>query len=65
MEENFRKAVYHDNQRMIELHNEKYNLGLYSYKIKMNQFGDMVRKKNSSYVTNIYIVTWKKKLVAL
>lgn len=42
VEENFRRSVFHENQRKIALHNDQYNLGIFSYKLKTNQFGDMV-----------------------
>ncbi|KAK9498922.1 hypothetical protein O3M35_003463 [Rhynocoris fuscipes] len=40
-EEEFRYHIYAYNSFRINLHNMMYNLGKYSYKLKMNEYGDL------------------------
>ncbi|XP_050027216.2 cathepsin L1-like [Dermacentor andersoni] len=42
-EELFRKKIFLENRYMIAKHNERYGRGLISYKLKMNQFGDLLQ----------------------
>lgn len=37
-----RREIYIDNSRMIVAHNARYDRSEVSYRLKMNQFGDMV-----------------------
>ena len=48
--EQVRKDIWFDNHRYIERHN---NEG-YSYKLGLNEFVDMVRKRTPSYANNYY-----------
>ncbi|KAJ8667271.1 hypothetical protein QAD02_008933 [Eretmocerus hayati] len=50
VEENYRRSVFHENQQKIDTHNKQYDLGVFSYKIKMNQFGDMLPDEYKNYM---------------
>jgi hypothetical protein len=36
------RQIWEENVAMIHKHNLEFNLGLHSYTLEMNQFGDMV-----------------------
>ena len=38
----FRRSIWEGNVRMIHLHNLEEELGLHTYTMKINQFGDLV-----------------------
>ena len=40
----FRLGVFNDNAAMIDRHNAEADKGLHSYRLKINQFADMVSK---------------------
>ncbi|EPQ03983.1 Cathepsin L1 [Myotis brandtii] len=42
-EEGWRRTVWEKNMKMIDLHNQEYNLGRQSFTLAMNAFGDMTR----------------------
>ncbi|XP_073995819.1 procathepsin L-like [Rhodnius prolixus] len=42
-EEIFRMSVYKENQKKIDEHNKRYEVGEVSYKLKMNHFGDLMQ----------------------
>lgn len=44
-EELFRKKIFLDNRYMIAKHNERYGRRLVSYKLKMNQYGDLLQQE--------------------
>ncbi|XP_058793220.1 procathepsin L-like [Phymastichus coffea] len=50
VEEKFRKNVFHENQQKIAEHNEKYEAGIHSYKLKINQYGDMLFEEYKNYM---------------
>ncbi|KAG7336002.1 hypothetical protein KOW79_000695 [Hemibagrus wyckioides] len=44
-EEEIRRAVWEKNMRLIESHNQEYELGLHSYELGMNHLGDMTTEE--------------------
>uniref|UniRef100_A0A8B9JV60 Cathepsin K n=1 Tax=Astyanax mexicanus TaxID=7994 RepID=A0A8B9JV60_ASTMX len=40
-EEDIRRAIWEKNTRLIEAHNQEYELGIHSYELGMNHLGDM------------------------
>ena len=40
--ENYRKSVFEENQEFIDNHNKKFEDGIVTFTLKMNQFGDLV-----------------------
>lgn len=44
-EENLRFAVFHANKKMIEEHNQLYEQGLHSYKMRVNKFADLMAEE--------------------
>ncbi|XP_027708062.1 cathepsin L1-like [Vombatus ursinus] len=40
-EDNWRRATWEKNMRMIEMHNRQYSAGKHSFQLEMNKFGDM------------------------
>lgn len=40
-EEDIRRAIWEKNTRLIEAHNQEYELGIHSYELAMNHLGDM------------------------
>ncbi|RZC34147.1 Inhibitor I29 domain containing protein [Asbolus verrucosus] len=47
-EENYRKALFVANLKMVEEHNEKYENGLVNYKMGINQFADYTKDEMPS-----------------
>lgn len=45
IEEKFRMKIFMENKHHIAKHNAKYEQGLISFKLGMNKYADMVRKK--------------------
>uniref|UniRef100_A0A1Y7VJC1 Cathepsin L n=1 Tax=Mus musculus TaxID=10090 RepID=A0A1Y7VJC1_MOUSE len=43
-EEEWRRAIWEKNMRMIQLHNGEYSNGQHGFSMEMNAFGDMVRE---------------------
>ncbi len=41
-EESIRRVIWEKNMLFIEAHNKEYELGIYTYNLGMNHFGDMV-----------------------
>lgn len=50
-EEKFRQKIYMDNLHKIAIHNQKFELGLVSYKMRVNKFADMLHHE-FTYVLN-------------
>ena len=48
LEESRRYSIFLDNLALIESHNKKYDAGLTSYKMAVNQFADMTRSEFAS-----------------
>ena len=48
VEERFRMKIFMDNKHKIAKHNGNYEMKKVSYKLKMNKYGDMVSKLESS-----------------
>ncbi|XP_072453043.1 cathepsin L2-like isoform X2 [Notamacropus eugenii] len=44
-EDNWRRATWEKNLRMIEMHNLEYSAGKCSFRMKMNKFGDMTNEE--------------------
>ena len=44
-EENSKFGIWQLNKDLIEQHNKQFELGLVSYTLRMNEFGDLVRIK--------------------
>ncbi|KAK1344479.1 hypothetical protein QTO34_013176 [Cnephaeus nilssonii] len=44
-EEGWRRSVWEKNMKMIDLHNQEYNLGRQTFTLAMNAFGDMTNKE--------------------
>ncbi|XP_072453036.1 cathepsin L2-like [Notamacropus eugenii] len=44
-EENWKRAIWEKNLRMIEMHNLEYSAGKQSFRMQMNKFGDMSEKE--------------------
>ncbi|XP_020827358.1 LOW QUALITY PROTEIN: procathepsin L-like [Phascolarctos cinereus] len=44
-EDQWRRAMWEKNLRMIELHNQEYNTGKHSFQMEMNKFGDMTNEE--------------------
>ncbi|NP_001037464.2 cathepsin L [Bombyx mandarina] len=42
VEDNFRMKIYAEHKHIIAKHNQKYEMGLVSYKLGMNKYGDML-----------------------
>ena len=49
-EENSKFGIWQLNKNLIEEHNKKYELGLVSYTLRMNEFGDMVIKIKIEFI---------------
>lgn len=41
-EESIRRVIWEKNMLFIEAHNKEYELGIHTYNLGMNHFGDMV-----------------------
>ncbi|XP_059513090.1 procathepsin L-like isoform X1 [Myotis daubentonii] len=44
-EEGWRRTVWEKNKKMVDLHNQEYNLGRQSFTLAMNAFGDMTNEE--------------------
>ncbi|XP_068944084.1 procathepsin L-like [Petaurus breviceps papuanus] len=44
-EDNWRRATWEKNLRMIEMHNQEYSAGKHGFQMKMNKFGDMTNEE--------------------
>ncbi|XP_072453053.1 cathepsin L2-like isoform X2 [Notamacropus eugenii] len=44
-EDNWRRATWEKNLRMIEMHNREYRAGKHSFQMEMNKFGDLTNEK--------------------
>ncbi|XP_072453045.1 cathepsin L2-like isoform X2 [Notamacropus eugenii] len=44
-EDNWRRATWEKNLRMIEMHNLEYSAGKHSFRMEMNKFGDMTNEE--------------------
>ncbi|KAH6928792.1 hypothetical protein HPB50_019524 [Hyalomma asiaticum] len=51
-EELFRQKIFLDNRHMIARHNDRYSRGLVSYKLKMNQYGDLLQQEFEELMGN-------------
>ncbi|KAF7653877.1 hypothetical protein LDENG_00077440 [Lucifuga dentata] len=56
-EELIRKAVWEKNMRMIEAHNQEAALGIHSYELGMNHFGDMTSEEVAEKMTGLRMPT--------
>ncbi|KAF6719123.1 Cathepsin K [Oryzias melastigma] len=52
-EEGIRRAIWEKNLRMIEAHNQEAALGMHSYTLGMNQFGDMTQEEVVETMTGL------------
>ncbi|RZB40635.1 Inhibitor I29 domain containing protein [Asbolus verrucosus] len=48
-EDNFRKQIFIESLQKVEAHNEKYNQGLVTYTLGINQFSDLTKEEMSKY----------------
>uniref|UniRef100_A0A3P9MD48 Cathepsin K n=1 Tax=Oryzias latipes TaxID=8090 RepID=A0A3P9MD48_ORYLA len=52
-EEGIRRAIWEKNLRMIEAHNQEAALGMHTYTLGMNQFGDMTQEEVVERMTGL------------
>ncbi|CAJ1063054.1 cathepsin K [Xyrichtys novacula] len=54
-EEEIRRAIWEKNMRMIDAHNQEAALGMQSYEMGMNHFGDMTSEEVSEKMTGLLV----------
>ena len=47
--------IWEENVGMIRKHNLEFDIGLHTYTLEMNQFGDMVNRQIKKFRSNFYL----------
>uniref|UniRef100_A0A670ZRD5 Cathepsin L n=1 Tax=Pseudonaja textilis TaxID=8673 RepID=A0A670ZRD5_PSETE len=58
-EESFRRAVWEKNLQMIQDHNSQADLGIHTYKLGMNHFGDLINERLDCLLPDMNLATRK------
>ncbi|XP_023618220.1 cathepsin L1-like isoform X2 [Myotis lucifugus] len=62
-EEGWRRTVWEKNMKMIDLHNQEYNLGRQNFTLAMNAFGDMTKEEFTQVMNGYQNQKCKKRRV--
>ncbi|XP_028646958.1 cathepsin K [Erpetoichthys calabaricus] len=54
-EETIRRSIWEKNTRLIEAHNQEYELGIHSYELGMNHLGDMTSEEVVEKMTGLQV----------
>ncbi|KAG1670243.1 Cathepsin L [Nymphon striatum] len=52
--EQFRRKIYNQNRWKVVKHNQRYEKGIHSYRLEMNQFGDMLAHEFASAMNGLH-----------